>query len=324
MACCGKSAVSVLAMSSAGDPKDAIKKISDELKEKANACGLGGADAFVDKLEGIKEQAQKGPGDVLDKIMEMFEDFKKQVDKAIEDPSSLAPGGPLAACATYYVSTVVQKLKAVASEADGLLQEIVELGKKLIEAFKSLAETMGKAMTGITGTVKGLTGLPDELTKIADQVKEPADIGNVDMGPLKKCLDMKELSAPLGELAGLKSVLGPVITSVKNGLEKLADFIGTLAENLRDAFTAPMPLCCIGAPPMLADMLQKVEILKGIEFSPFVEELGDTADTINNVDAAPLQALMEKFAEEAQENMDKLDKVVSGAKMAGSVPGMDL
>merc|ERR1740121_3380734 len=98
-ACCGAKAVSAVpplpagvadAVGSAvpapgGDMKDAIKKIADELKEKANACGLGGADDFVDKLEGIKEQAQKGPGDLLDKIMEMFEDFKKQVDKAIED-----------------------------------------------------------------------------------------------------------------------------------------------------------------------------------------------------------------------------------------------
>merc|ERR1719218_81728 len=128
-----------------GDPKDAIKKIADDLKEKAKSAGLGGADAFVDKLEDIKDAAAKGPGDVLDKITGAFDEFKKKIDNAIANPGSLAPGGgAMAACASYYGNAVVSKLKVVADEANELLQAIMKVAADLAEAFKSLAATMGK------------------------------------------------------------------------------------------------------------------------------------------------------------------------------------
>lgn len=305
------------------DPKAAITEISDKLKEKAEKAGLGGADAFVDKLEGIKEAAKKGPGDILEKIMGLFEDFKKILDKAMEDPSSISPGGgAAAACASYYGNAVVGKLKDFGDEVTTLFDEISKMAKSLGKTFQDLAETMGKAMEGIMQTVKGLSGLPGLLTETADKAKGPDDIAKVDTGPMKKALDTSALSGPLGDLGGLKGTLVPLVAAAKDGMGKLADFIGGAADKLRAAFAAPFPLCCVPTPGMLAEMLKKVEAMKGIPLDDLVTKLGDTAETIGNLDVDKVKKPVEAFAADAKEEVDKLDKVVSGAKMAGSMPAV--
>jgi hypothetical protein len=303
------------------DPKAALSKIADELKEKADEAGLGNADAFVDKLEDIKETAKKGPGEVMDKVKSVFEDFKKTLDKAIEDPSSIAGGGAAAACAAYVGNAIVSKLKAIAEEAATIFESIKELGGSLKDAFKSLAETMGKAMEGIMGTVKGLSGLPGEVQKLGETCKGADDVGKIDTAPMKGKLDTSKLGGPLGDLEGLKSSLGPLIETVKSGMEKLAEFIMGLGDKLREAFQVPFPICCIGAPPMLADMLKKVDLLKEIKLDSITDALGNVSETVGNLDVSKVKTPVEAFAASAKEKVEDLDKVVSGAKMAGGLPG---
>merc|ERR1719281_1747093 len=125
----------------------------------------------------------------MDKVKSVFEDFKKTLDKAIEDPSSIAGGGAAAACAAYVGNAIVSKLKAIAEEAATIFESIKELGGKLTDAFKSLAETMGKAMEGIMGTVKGLSGLPGEVQKLGETCKGADDVGKIDTAPMKGKLD---------------------------------------------------------------------------------------------------------------------------------------
>merc|ERR1719361_970623 len=112
------------------DPKAAVQKIADEIKEKANEAGLDKADKFMGILTEMKEQAANGPGVIMAFVKAAIEAFKQTMQDAMDDPSSLAPAS-IAACAAWYGNAVEEKLKEIMAEVEKLFEKLVEVIKEM-------------------------------------------------------------------------------------------------------------------------------------------------------------------------------------------------
>jgi len=309
------------------DPGAAVKGIADKLQEQVKESGLDVAEQFVGQLEALKEKAQAGPGDLMDKVKGAMDDFKKKVQDALDNPSSLAPG-PLVACATWYGNAVVAKLKGLMEKVEELFKMLVKVIHDMAEPFKNLGDTMASAMEGIQGTLKGLTGLPNTVMALADTVKGPNDLKDVDTASMKNDLDTSGLSGPLDALSGLKDSMGEVVKKLADGVGNLTDFVGEAPDTIKTAFSVPKPLCCATpvimkqAPAAFTNMMEQVDILKQFDMKPLLDMLKELADKLGNLDTEAVKAPVAKFAEMAGGQVDALDKLVSGAKMAGGIGEM--
>jgi len=306
------------------DPGSAVKKIADELQNQVKESGFDVAEQFVAQLDALKQKAQDGPGDIMDKVKGAMEEFQKKIQEAMDNPSSLAPG-PLVACASWYGKAVVAKLKQLIDKVQELFQMLVKLIQDMAEPFKNLGDTMASAMEGITGTLNGLTQLPKTLTDLGDKVKGPDDLKDVDTASMKESLDTSGLSGPLESLGGLKDIMGGVMKALKEGIENLANFVSDAPDTIKNAFKVPAPLCCASsivmsqAPAPMTSMMEKVDTLKGFDLKPLLDMLKELADKLGNLDTKAVEEPVKKFAEMAGQQVDALDGLVKGAKMAGGL-----
>jgi len=314
----------------APNPADAVKKIADELKQKAEDAGMGAVETFVDKLEEITEMAKKGPGDILKAVMGGFESFKKVLDDAMADPASLAPsGGAMVSCAAWYGGAVVAKLKDFADEVTKLFDMLKEMAANMLAPMGALKDGMESAMSGLENSANKLAKLPTMLTKMAADLATPDDVAKIDTDSMKAALDLSGIDGPLSKLNDLKGVLtgdnGP-IAAVKTVVEYLADFITNAPDKIKMAFQVPPPLCFLQsvlmsqAPPMLTTLLDNLELLKKVDLSPLVSMLANVGEALGGMDIEMVKKPLMTFAESAKDQIEDLDKVVKGAKLAGSVP----
>merc|ERR1719245_1989088 len=105
-------------MMPAADPAAAVREIANKLEEKVVESGLDVGNEFVGRLEIIKEQAKVGPGDMMNKVRDTIESLKGKVQAAMDDPASLA--------ASWYGTTVIEKLKALMAEIVALLDKLLQ------------------------------------------------------------------------------------------------------------------------------------------------------------------------------------------------------
>merc|ERR1719245_2948816 len=129
-------------------------------------------------------------------------EFKEAIESAINDPASLAPGGGLAACASWYGGAVVAKLKELMSALEQLFDTLAKVTEDMAGPLKDLGNTMSGAMEGINKVVGGLTRLPKTLSSLADKVKGPDDLKDIDTSEMKKDTDTSAIDEPLSSLAG--------------------------------------------------------------------------------------------------------------------------
>jgi len=310
------------------DPAKVVKEVAEKLEQNVKESGLDVCEQFVDALEDVKEAAKNGPGDIMDKVKGEMEKFKKGLEDAMNDPSSLMPAGGFAACASWYGAAIVAKLKDLMAVVDKLVETIVNLAKEMAGPLKDVGATMTSAMEGINKTVKGLTSIPKEVRKVADKIEGPDDLKDLDTDAMKKALDTSGIEGPLGSLETLKTSLGPTIKSVNAGVGSLNDFIGSAPDKIKDAFAVPAPLTCLTpcamsqAPAPMTQMLEKVESLKALDLSPLVKMLKGLADNLSDMDVSKVKEPVNKFAEMAGEQIDTLDKTVKAAKMGGAVSNL--
>lgn len=264
----------------------------------------------------------------MDKVKEAMEGFKKGIEDAMNDPASLMPSGGFAACASWYGAAIVAKLKELMEVVNKLVDTIVNVAKEMAGPLKDVGTTMTSAMEGINKTVKGLTSIPKEVRKVADKIKGPDDLKDLDTDAMKKALDTKGVEGPLESLDKLKSSLGPAMKSVKEGVESLNDFIRDAPDRIKDAFSVPAPFTCLtpcamsAAPAPMTQMLEKIEALKAFDLSPLVKMLKGLAENLGDMDVSKVKEPVNKFAEMAGEQIDKLDKTVKAAKMGGAASGL--
>lgn len=318
---------SMNALANVGDPAAVVKGIADKMQADIKASGMDAADAFVAKLNELKEKAKEGAGDLMDKVKHILESFKKTLEDALKDPGSLAPAG-LAACASWYGKAVVEKLKSLATEFQSIFEAMMNVAKDMAGPFKELGSTMQDAISGISSAVKGLTAVPKQVQELVDKVKGPDDLKDVDTGGMKKNLDTSAMDSPLTSLNGIKDKLGPMADGAKGGIEKIKGFVSEAPALIRDAFSVPSPLTCLTscamsqAPPIMKELLDKVEAISKFNFQPIIDMLQSMAENVGKLDTAKVSEPVKKFSKMAMEQVEKLDKAVQGAKlMGGGLPG---
>jgi len=309
------------------DPKAAVQKIADEIKEKADEAGLGKVDEFMGMLTEMKENAEKGPGDIMDKVKGAIEAFKQKMEDAMNDPSSLAPAS-IAACASWYGSAVVEKLKEIKAEIEKLFETLVKVIKDMSGPLKDLGKTMEDAMGGLKKTVTDMSGLPKMLQDVAGKVTGPNDVAKIDTGSMKKSLDTEGVSAPLDAISGLKDSMGPVADGVSGGIQSLTDFVQEAPDRIKGCFEVPQPMCCLTscvmsqAPEAMTTMLDQVEQLRKFDLQPVVDMLKQLAEKLSGINVDSVKEPLNKFSTMAGEKVDALEKVVQGAKLAGGMGDM--
>jgi len=305
------------------NPAEGLKKIADEMKAKFDEAGMGSVDSFVDTLEEVKEMVEKGPAGILEKMQGLFNDFKAKMQELMDNPASIAPGGgAIAACGAWYGNAVVAKLGDLNKETEKMLQAVKDLVSQIQEPMDKLGETLKSAMSSLEGTVKKLAKLPSEVMSLADTVKGPEEVANIDTDPMKKCLDTSGISSPLDALAGLKGPLKSAIEAVKVGVDNLVDFLESVPDKVKAAFDVPMPLCFMTqmllaqAPEAMTQLLDMVDGMKKLDMAPMKRGLGQVRGTICDLNPETVSEPVKKFAESAKEQVESLDKMVSGAKLA--------
>jgi uncharacterized phage infection (PIP) family protein YhgE len=309
------------------DPSKQLKEVAGELQEKFKECGMDSVDQVLVKLEDIKTSAAGGPQKILDAVQQCFEEFKSKIDAAMNDPSSLAPSGGMAACASWYGNSVVGKLKTMSEDSLAQLDGLKKMGKDVTTPMKTLADTLEKAMTALASTLTKLSKLPAEVGTMASTIDSPDDIAKIDVDSMKKCLDISGIGGPLDSIGGLKGVLGGLVDTIKEGITKLKEFIESAPDTVREAFQVPPPLCfatsmLLSQPPQpMTDMLAGIDKLKNLDLQPLVDSIESIGGTLSNLDVASIKGPVEKFAASASDPIEKLDKAVKGAKMASNPAG---
>mmetsp|Transcript_13017 Transcript_13017/g.29565 ORF Transcript_13017/g.29565 Transcript_13017/m.29565 type:complete len:327 (-) Transcript_13017:247-1227(-) len=310
------------------NPADVLKEVSGELKEKFDDAGMDAVDKFVDKLDDIKDKAANGPKEVMEAVMEKFEEMKNKLKALLDDPSSLAPSaGALASCAAYYGNAVAQKLGDFAEEASKLGEAISKMAGEITEPMQKLADTITNAMKQLESSLKKLSKLPKEVEGLAETATDPSSFAETDTDSMKKCLDVSGIDAPLSNLDGLKSILGGAVDAFKACLRQIKEFIEAAPDKIKDAFGVPPPLCFLTgalmsqAPQAMTDMLEMVDKLKGIKLQPILDMLENVVETVGNLDISKVKTPVTKFASNAGASVDKLDKAVKAAKLSQNPAG---
>mmetsp|Transcript_100404 Transcript_100404/g.193810 ORF Transcript_100404/g.193810 Transcript_100404/m.193810 type:complete len:326 (-) Transcript_100404:436-1413(-) len=311
-------------------PADAVRKIANELKQKAADAGMGKVETFVTKLEEITEMAKKGPDQILKAMMGAFESFKKVLDDAMANPASLAPGGgAMVSCATWYGSAVVNKLKSFADEVTKLFEMLKDLAGNVTKPMGDLKDGMESAMSGLENSANKLAKLPTMLTQMAGTLQSPDDVSKIDTDSMKKATDLRGIDGPLSKLNDLKGTLlgdGGPISALKRCVQSLEDFITSAPNKIKSAFQVPTPLCFLHsvlmsqAPPMMTKLLDNLELLKRVDLSSLVAMLTNVGDALGGMDIDMVKKPLITFADSAKGQIEDLDKVVQGAKLMGGVP----
>merc|ERR1712187_257657 len=161
------------------------------------------------------------------------------------------------------------------------------------------------AMKSLEGSLTKLSKLPAEVGKMAATIDSPDDIAKIDVGPMKKALDVSGIKSPLDSIAALREILSTIVSVAKDGFAKLQDFISSCPDMVTKAFEVSPPLCFMTsmimsqAPAPMKMILEKVETVKNVDMQPLMDVLDKTADSICNMDLEKVTAPVNKFAESA-------------------------
>jgi len=310
------------AAGAAPSPKDALKKISSELKAKFDDAGMDKVEAFMDKIEDLQEKVKTDPSTIMDQLKKMMSDLQGVLKKAAEDPGSLAPSNKgFAACASWYGKSVAGNLKKTADEVAKLTDSMTDLAKNMKTPIAEVSKTLGNVLKELENSLSKLARLPKQILKLGETVDSPDDMAKIDTAPMHKCLDISGIDKPLGNLVTLKDLVGKAIDAVKAGIRTLADFVMKAPDTILHAFDVPTPLCFLTQqiqnqlPQAGKDMLAMVESMKKIDLQPAVALMESIADTLAAVDVAKIKAPVTKFAEGAKANVDDLDEQIKAAKL---------
>jgi len=167
-----------------------------------------------------------------------------------------------------------------------------------------------------------LGNLPNELAGLADTVKGPDDVSKIETGPMKDSLKVDSVADPLNAFGPLKEVLKSAVGALKDGVEKLIDFIASIPDKVTKAFDIPAPLCFLQsalmsqAPAPMKTLMDKTDSMKGFDMEPMKGVMGNISDTICGLDTDAVVNPIKKFAASAKDPIDSLDQAVSAAKLA--------
>lgn len=302
---------------------DVVKQVGEELEKLKASCGLGKVDEFLKKLDEIKAAVANGPAELLNKVIDAAKSLQNSISEALKNPSAIAGGGgPLVACASWYGEAIVGRLKALLQEVTEVVDFIMKKIGEVTKPLKSVGDVLADVMKGLDGSAKHMCALPDEVMKLGTTVKTPKDLAAVDSAAMKKALDVSHLDESLNKLGTLKTDLGAAAVEVTTLVGKVADFLADISVKVTSAFDVPAPLCFMTplvmsqAPPLMAELLEKVKLMNTVDLKPVSHTLEGLNTNLAAVDVNVVKKPLQEFSKQAASHVDKLDKAVSAAKLA--------
>lgn len=310
------------------NPADALAEISKQLKQKFDEAGMDKVEQFTDTMEDLLAKLKEGPDKAMGAAQDKFKEFTGKIEGAIKDPASLAPpGGGLAACGAWYGTSVAGKLILVKDEVDALVASLSKLAGDVKAPILKLIEGLQGAIADLETAVKGLAKLPKLVQEELAGKTKPEDIAKIDTEKFKKALATGDLDGPLKVIGGMKDVLKQVIAILAGGAQSLADFISAAPGMVRGAFDVPTPLCFLtsmlmdAGPQALKDLLALCEKLEKVSLAPIMQTFSGASATVEGINVDAIKVPVNKFKDSAKELVDKLEKTVHAAKMAGGGGG---
>eukprot|EP00429_Kryptoperidinium_foliaceum_P042713 CAMPEP_0176115130 /NCGR_PEP_ID=MMETSP0120_2-20121206/57817_1 /TAXON_ID=160619 /ORGANISM="Kryptoperidinium foliaceum, Strain CCMP 1326" /LENGTH=339 /DNA_ID=CAMNT_0017449367 /DNA_START=63 /DNA_END=1082 /DNA_ORIENTATION=- len=304
----------------AQDPAAAMKEISEQVQAKFDEAGMGKVEEFMDQMHDVMAKAKDGPGVLLESAQSQVEEIQKKLEAALADPSSVAGG---AGCvASWYGGEVAKKLQSFSDETKGLVSTVQKMAADVKKPMKELAEGLQKSVQQLEGSAKSLAKLPKLIQQELEGKDSPDDIAQINTEPMKKALAVGDLDGPLSAIGGMKGLLDGAIAMLRNGVAALEEFLQTAPATVRSAFDLPAPLCALQSvlmsqvPQLLTDLLGMLEKLQGVSLQPLMDALTGTQGKVAGLDVAMIKTPVNAFMEPAKDLVDKLDKTVSGAKLA--------
>merc|ERR1711860_419738 len=111
--------------------------------------------------------------------------------------------------------------------------------------MEELGRTLEKALVEFDMSLMKLIGLPNEIENLSQTIKSHGDAAQIEVDPLRRCLDCSSVHQHIDALASIKQPLQKAIASAKTGIEELVEFLQAVPGKVHGAFVAPPPFCFV-------------------------------------------------------------------------------
>lgn len=298
-----------------------VKDLADKLAEDFKESNLESAASIVDRIEQLKDMAVDGQVKQLGQMKDCMKEIMSILDSAPDKVDEFATGD-MAVCSSWYAPKVENKLKDVTEE----FREIDKAMKDIKpEKFQELGRRMSKAMERITPTVRGMKSLPDDVGNVAEKADEREDsLKDADTKAMKKSLDTQEMTKSFSALEDCKPKLLDLVDPTQRNLEKVQTFLSEAHSKFKSAFEVPCPCCCMTRyvydqpSRCLMELLENTDRALEVDLNPFNDLLSGLKDDFHDLDTSRISKPTKKFSALATERVDRLDKIVAGARPSGS------
>lgn len=298
-----------------------VRDLADKLEEDFKESKLEDASGIVERIEKLKDMAVDGQVKPLQQLKDVMKNWREILDSAPDKSDELATGD-MAVCSSWYAPKVEVKLKDLLDEFRDIDSAVSQIKA---EKFQELGRRMSKAMDRITPTVYGMKRLPAEVNNVAEKADEREDtLKDADTKAMKKSLDSQDMNSSLSDLAGCQPKLLDLVEPTQMNLEKVQQFLQEAHSKFKQAFEVPCPCCCMTPyvydqpSRCLMELLENADRALEIDLQPLQELLGGLKDFFYDLDTSRISKPTKKFSALASERVDRLDKIVAGARPSGS------
>lgn len=299
----------------------AFRQVSEALLLKLQSSDLSSTDALVGGLDAIKAQVNGGHDKVVGEVVLALGKLQAQVDTALTSGVANSVPGCMAPCGAQYTNTVTKRLTVVKDEAVSLSGGCQGLATEVKSLLEELSATLNSAMPAITREVRELVAIPNELAKIADALQGRQGtkllhaVAQIDLKPMRQCLDISPINAPLDSLLRLKDKLHSPVKKVNASVRNVSAFTKKAPGQVKNAFNV---ISCLPMSAPLPDsakrLLEEVEVIKGMNIGELAEMLEKCESLLDQLDVERVRRSAAAFAESAREDTDPLMEMAQTAK----------
>jgi len=300
-------------------PKDAkgVQGLADKLAEDLQESKLEGASIIVDRLEQLKDLALDGQVKQMRQLKEVMKNWREILNSASDKTDELATGD-MSMCSCWYAPKVEVKLKDLFEEFRDTEKAFAQIKP---DKFQDLGRRMNKAMERIAPAVYGMQNLPNEVSDVADRADEREEtLKDTDTKPLKKKLESRDMTKSLSSLEDSKHGLLDLVELTQRNLEEVQTFVFEAHDKFKQAFKVPCPCCCMTSQAydqpsrVLTELLENADTALDVDLQPFFELLSGLKDDYYDLDMNRIGKPTKRFAALATDRVDRLDKIVAGAR----------
>merc|ERR1719410_825756 len=170
-----------------------------------------------------------------------------------------------------------------------------------------------------------MKNLPGEVSNVAEMADEREDsLKDADTKAMKKSLDSQEMSRSLEALQDCQPKLLDLVDPTRGNLEKVQAFLSEAHSKFKQTFEVPCPCCCMTPyvydqpSRCLMELLENADRALEIDVQHFSDLLSGLKDDFHELDTSRISKPTKKFSALASERVDRLDKIVTGARPSGS------